>query len=68
MLEERRKRRDQNQYNQIAYKDRQEAEEPLLKILEKKAINVNNLDDKLDEAVSFVVDTVINFNEKVKNK
>jgi guanylate kinase len=64
----RRKNRDQNQYNQLGYKERDEAEEPFLKILREKAVNVNNLDGKLDEAVDFVVNSVLNFNDKINKK
>jgi guanylate kinase len=68
MLDERRKKRDQYQYNQKAYRDRAEDEKTLLKVLEKQAINVINLDGELDQAVNFVVNTVINFNDKSNNK
>lgn len=65
MLKNRRKSRDQSQYNEEAYIERQKEEEPYLKVIREKAINVNNLDGKLQEAVDFLVQTVINFYEKV---
>jgi len=68
MLEARRKSRDQGQYNKSAYEARQKAEEPLLKILEEKAICVYNLDGKLDEAINCVVNSVLDFNDKICKK
>ena len=67
-LEKRRQKRDQLQYNRQAYIDRQNEEEPLLKVLRGKAVQINNLDGELDEAVDSLVVSVINFYTKLQNE
>jgi len=66
VINDRRKRRDLDKYNPNEYRARDEQERPHLEILVKKALPVENLDGKLDEAVDLAVKSVVAFNNEIK--
>lgn len=67
VIRERRKRRDLDRYNPAEYRAREDQEKPYLEILKEKAISIENPDGKLEKAVDLAVESVIHFNDKIKN-
>lgn len=67
-IEARRKSRDFDKYDPNEYAVRDNQEKSDLEILAKYAIPIQNLDGKLDEAVSLAVKKVIDLNDKINNK
>lgn len=60
-IEKRRMGRDGANYNPNEYVARDEQELPYLKVLSEHAVNINNLDGKLKEAVSLASQKIIDF-------
>lgn len=67
VIRERRKRRDLDRYNPAEYRAREDQEKPYLEIPKEKAISIENPDGKLEKAVDLAVESIIHFNEKIKN-
>jgi len=67
-VEARRKSRDLDKYDPVEYAIRDNQEKPDLEILAKHAIQIQNLDGKLDEAVGLAVKNVTELNDKINNK
>ena len=60
-IDERRKRRDLDKFDPSEYKTRDLQEKPYLEVLYKKAVAIQNLDGKLEEAADFAVKTTVIF-------
>lgn len=67
VIDDRRKKRDLDKFNPTEYKTRDLQEKPYLEILSKKAISIENLDRRLEEAVNLAVKTTQDFFDD-KNK
>lgn len=66
IINERRKKRDGGKYDPSEYKKRDADVKEYTDVLKKIAIPVSNLDDRLDEAIDFAVNSVVKLYDKIK--
>lgn len=66
-IDERRKKRDLDKYDPNEYMARDEQEKPYLDILLKKAVRIENLNNKIDKAIEIAVKSAIEFYDKTNS-